>query len=157
MGAWLEGHEGSQGSGADERDLDLDLRVALGIEGFRWFRWRRGMGESAPFSEPGRFVGHPGDLLAHLWTETDEGAPLADRPWDRLPRYSVEVGLALRAAERAGLFVGPGTALGCTAAGEWWIRREEGARVVADDCLPRLLCRAALRMAETDEAGGWAR
>lgn len=128
-----------------ERDLALDLEVGLRIEGYRWVEWNhRAIGE-APLDEPGRFVGHPGDLLAHLYVEAGADIPLSDRPYARLPRYSLEPGPALRAAERAGLFMGEGVAVSCSSAGTWKV--ESADMELEDDCLPRLLSRAAVQLA----------
>lgn len=135
-----------------ERDLELDLEVGLRIEGYRWVEWNhRALGE-APVDEPGRFVGHPGDLLAHLYVEADANLPLSARPYARLPRYSLEPGPALRAAERAGLFAGHGVAVSCSSTGTWKVQRS--AVQLEDECLPRLLSRAALRVGPGDERRG---
>lgn len=127
-----------------ERDLQVDLKVGLRIEGYHWVEWNHPAIREAPLDEPGRFVGHPGDLLAHLYVDADESVPLAETPYVRLPRYSLEPGPALRAAERAGLFAGEGVALSCTAAGLWRVSTREVR--LEDECLPRLLSRAALRL-----------
>lgn len=127
-----------------ESELELDLQVALRVEGYRWVEWNhRAVGE-APLDEPGRFVGHPGDLLAHLYVEAGTEVPCSDGPYARLPRYSLEPGPALRAAERAGLFTGEGVAVRCSPTGTWTVESSDVR--LEDECLPRLLSRAALRL-----------
>lgn len=132
-----------------ERDLDLDLRVGMEIEGYRWVEWNHAALGEAPLDEAGRFVGHPGDLLAHLYMDARPGTPLGGRPYGHLPRYSMEAGPALRAAERAGLFRLPGLVVTCTDRGVWEIARAEAGIRLKDACLPRLLSRAALLVADT--------
>lgn len=127
-----------------ERDLALDLDVGLRIEGYRWVEWNHAALAGRPVDQEGRFVGHPGDLLAHLQVEVGEDVPLASHPYIHLPRFSLEPGPALRAAERAGLFGGSGVRLRCSAAGTWSVERDD--LRLDDDCLPRLLSRAALRV-----------
>ena len=113
-------------------------------------QWSAATLSTSPFHEAGRFVGHPGDLLSHRWSEASPDAELAPHPYERLPRYSSEPAPALRAAERAGLFAGGGTVLSCTPAGRWRLAAVSGEVEMEDDCLPRLLCRAALRLAGGD-------
>lgn len=134
------------------RDLDLDLEVALRIEGYRWVEWKHGAMAEAPLDEPGRFVGHPGDLLAHLYQEARPGAPLHIRPYTHLPCYSLEAGPALRASERAGVFGGEGARLSCSRDGTWRILCP-GVAEDRDECLPRLLARVALARARTAAPG----
>lgn len=129
-----------------ERDLELDLEVGLEVEGYQWVEWNHRAIAEAPLDEPGRFVGHPGDLLSHLYVEAASDVPLSERPYARLPRYSLEPGPALRAAERAGLFEGEGVVVSCSTAGVWRIHGPEVD--VEDECLPRLLCRAAIRVVD---------
>ena len=99
-----------------ERELALDLDVGLRIERYRWVEWNHGALVGRPVDEEGRFVAHPGDLMAHLQTDAGDTVPFADHPYERLPRFSLEPGPALRAAERAGLFRDPGVRIRCTAA-----------------------------------------
>ena len=159
LGLWLftmkshpEHDAGPRPRERSERDLMLDLEVGLRVEGYRWVQWNHRAIADAPLDEPGRFVGHPGDLLAHLYMEAAPDVPLSDRPYARLPRYSLEPGPALRAAERAGLFVGGGVAVSCSSTGTWkvgWSDIE-----LEDDCFPRLLSRAALRLVAGDVRQG---
>jgi hypothetical protein len=135
------------GDDRSERDLELDLQVGLRIEGFRWVAWNHAALAGAPLQEPGRFVGHPGDLLSHLYVEARANAPLAAQPHRRLPRYSSEAAPALRAAERAGVFRHEGALISCTPGGVWHVTVGRAGIDLGDDCLPRLLARAALRLA----------
>lgn len=152
MNGQAEHLSGTRPQDRTERDLALDLEVGLRVEGYRWVEWNHlRMGE-APLDEPGRFVGHPGDLLAHLYVDAGDDIPLADRPYARLPRYSLEPGPALRAAERAGLFTGDGVAVSCSSTGTWKVVSWNVA--LEDECLPRLLSRAALRLAAGDVRQG---
>jgi hypothetical protein len=132
------------------RDIELDLEVGISIEGYAWVEWNRTALGEAPLYEPGRFVGHPGDLLAHLYVSATEETPLAGQPYARLPRYSLEPGPALRAAERAGLFGDPGVSLSCSTGGAWRLSAGRWGVELDDDCLPRLLAQAALRVAHRD-------
>lgn len=135
-----------------ERDLALDLEVGLRVEEYRWVEWNHGAVAEAPLDEPGRFVGHPGDLLAHLYVDAGVDVPVSARPYARLPRYSLEPGPALRAAERAGLFAGDGVTVSCSPTGTWKVVSSRVA--LEDDCLPRLLSRAALRLVAGDAREG---
>lgn len=135
-------------------DLELDLEVGRRIEEYRWVEWNRDVLGSAPLHEPGRFVGHYGDLLSHLYVDAAPEAPLGPQAYAHLPRYSSEPAPALRAAERAGLFAGEGALLSCTPGGLWRVLVERAAIEMDDDCLPRLLCRAALRLATDVVDGG---
>jgi hypothetical protein len=138
------------GDDRSERDLELDLQVGLRIEGFHWVAWNHAALAGAPVQEPGSFVGHPGDLLAHLYVEARADTPLATQPYRRLPRYSSEAAPALRAAERAGVFREEGAVLSCTSGGVWHVSVGRAGIDLKDDCLPRLLARAALRLATED-------
>ena len=128
-------------------DVALDLAVGLGIEEYRWVEWSRKALREAPLYEPGRFVGHPGDLLSHLYVEASRHSALAAQPFRRLPRYSADPAAALRAAERAGLFGEGGATISCTPRGVWHVSVARAAIEMDDDCLPRLLSRAALAIA----------
>jgi hypothetical protein len=144
---------GQNGEGRSERETALDLEVGLRVEEYRWVEWnRRALGRT-PLHEPGRFVGHPGDLLAHLYEETSEDTPLSEDAYARLPRYSTRTGPALRAAERAGVFADEGARLSCTPGGVWHLSLERAGLDLENESLPRLLCRAALRLADR-RAGG---
>jgi hypothetical protein len=136
-----------------QRDLDLDLRVGLGIEGYRWVAWNETALAGTPLHEAGRFVGHPGDLLAHLYVDAAPAAPLAAQPYRRLPAYSCDPALAFRAAERAGLFASEGAQLSCTRGGRWSVAVNRAGIDMEDELLARLLCRAALRLLEPVEGG----
>lgn len=128
-----------------DAELRLDLDVALRIEGYRWVAWNeRALGES-PLWEPGRFVGHPGDMLSHHYVPASPDVPLARQPYRRLPRYSVDAGLAFRAAERAGLFGGDGARLISSQTGTWTLLSPGTQLPIQDSSLPRLLCRASLQ------------
>jgi len=127
-------------------DLEIELAVGLGIEEYHWVEWSREALRDAPLYEPGRFVGHPGDLLAHLYVAASGDAGLAAQPYRRLPRYTAEAGSALRAAERAGVFGEDGATLSCTPRGVWRLSIRRAVLELEDDCLPRLLARAALAM-----------
>lgn len=135
-----------------ERDLTLDLEVGLRVEEYRWVQWNHRAIADAPLDEPGRFVGHPGDLLAHLYVDAGSDIPVSRRPYARLPQYSLEPGPALRAAERAGLFVGDGISVSCSSTGTWKVGWSDVE--LEDDCLPRLLSRAALRLVAGDTRQG---
>lgn len=130
-----------------DRDLELDFEVGRRIEGYRWVEWNREAFDIPSMGERGRFVGHPGDLLAHLYVDAAPETPPSPAPYARLPLYSTRASPALRAAERAGLFAGTGASLSCAPDGTWRIhvRRAEMAIELEDDSLPRLLCSAALR------------
>lgn len=134
--------EGSAAPGSAE-ELEIELAVGLRIEEYRWVEWSPGLGD-APIREPGRFVGHPGDLLAHLYVDASPDAPLGSRAYRHLPRYTSDVAAALRAAERAGVFRSPGALLYCAQGGAWRLSIERPAFRGTDECLPRLLCRAAV-------------
>lgn len=135
------------------RDIELDLEVGIRIEGYAWVEWNRAAIGDAPIHEPGRFIGHPGDLLAHLYASARNGSPLADQPYARLPRYCREPGPALRAAERAGLFADPGVSLSCNADGAWRLLAKARSIEVADEFLPRLLTRAVLQLVPGEQGG----
>lgn len=127
-----------------DAELHLDLEIALRIEEYTWVEWHpAGLGHT-PLYEGGRFVGHPGDVLAHHYVPADPGAPLAPQPYRRLPGYSADTGLALRAAERAGIFAGHGARLSASDTGIWTLVTPDPRVRVEDDSLPRLLCRASL-------------
>jgi hypothetical protein len=143
MDANGERPSGSHPQDRTERDLLLDLEVGLGVEGYRWVEWNHRAIAEAPLDEPGRFIGHPGDLLAHLYMDARDDVPCSDQPYVRLPRYSLEPGPSLRAAERAGLFAGDGVAVSCSSTGTWKVVLRT--MTLEDDCLPRLLSRATLR------------
>lgn len=135
-----------------DADLELDLAVALGIEGYRWVEWNAAALREAPLYEQGRFIGHPGDMVAQHYVEALAGSPLADHPYRRLPPYGSDAGLALRAAERAGLFRGQGVRLSASPTGRWSLRRSQDGEPMEDDALPRLLCRAGLRCVDETSA-----
>ncbi|HEX9886956.1 MAG TPA: hypothetical protein VGA70_10735 [Longimicrobiales bacterium] len=139
-------HEASRGDGRSRRDIELDVEVGTRIEGYRWVEWRRTELDDGPFEEPGRFLGHPGDLASRFYVEARRGAPPAPQPYRRLPHYSLEPGPALRAAERAGVFRAQGAALSCTPGGVWHVTVAQGGIDMDDESLPRLLSRAALRL-----------
>lgn len=129
------------------RDVDLDLDVGLRVEGYRWVEWNHAAMGHAPLDRDGRFVAHPGDLLAHLHMDARPGTPPGERPYVHLPRYSSDPGPALRAAERAGLFRGTGVVISCSPEGVWRLQGPTAVAGMEDECLPRLLSRAALRLA----------
>lgn len=131
-----------------EADIALDLEVALRIEGYRWMEWSRSGLREAPLYREGRFVGHPGDMAAQHYVDARPSARLAEHPYERLPQYSSDPGLAIRAAERAGLFLGDGARLSSTSSGSWRLRAASRSIDLTDDSLPRLLCRASLRWIE---------
>jgi hypothetical protein len=135
------------------RDIELDLEVGIRIEGYAWVEWNRAAIGDAPIYERGRFIGHPGDLLAHLYASARNGAPLVEQPYARLPRYCREPGPALRAAERAGLFADPGVSVSCKPEGAWRLIAEAWSIELADEFLPRLLVRAALRLVPGEHDG----
>ena len=146
-----ETHERRDSPGDDHRarpDVALDLEVGLELEGYRWVEWNRRALAESPLHEPGRFVGHPGDLLSHLLIDAPEKTAPAPHPYGRLPHYSSEPAPALRAAERAGLFRDDGVRISCSHGGVWHLIDERAGIDLEDDCLPRLLCRAALRLVE---------
>lgn len=127
-----------------DRDLEMDLEVGRRIEGYRWVEWNRDAFGMPPLDERGRFVGHPGDLLAHLYLGAPPDASMSAAPYARLPAYSTSAIPALRAAERAGVFTGEGALLSCTPGGRWHISVRRAGIDMVDESLPRLLCRAAL-------------
>jgi hypothetical protein len=148
--ARASGEPASIGDDRSVRELELDLEVGIRIEGYAWVEWDCSAIGDAPLREPGRFIGHPGDLLAHLYVPARHEAPLAEQPYARLPRYCREPGPALRAAERAGLFVEPGISLSCSAGGSWRLSTGRQGVGLDDDCLPRLFAQAALRLVRGD-------
>lgn len=134
-----------------DAELHLDLEVALRIEEYAWVEWHPdGLGHS-PLYEVGRFVGHPGDLLAHHYVPAAAGASLAAQPYRRLPRYSTDTGLAFRAAERSGIFAGQGARLFASDTGTWTLVGSDERIRVEDDSLPRLLCRSSLLWIEASD------
>lgn len=135
-------------------EIRLDLEVALRIEGFRWVTWNGDALLGSPLYEPGRFVGHPGDMLSHHYIPADPASALARQPYRRLPQYSTDAGLAIRAAERAGLFSGEGARLIATDTGSWTLVAPDAQLRVQDGSLPRLLCRASLRWIDESSTQG---
>ena len=127
-----------------DAELDLDLEVALRIEGYAWVEWHPQGLKHTPLYESGRFVGHPGDMLSHHYVPAGTATSLATQPYRRLPHYSTDTGLAFRAAERAGIFTGHGARLSASDTGTWTLVTPDARIRVEDDSLPRLLCRASL-------------
>jgi len=128
------------------RDLELELEIGFRIEEYHWVEWNGAFPLETPRHQPGRFIGHPGDLLAHCYAPAHPDALTAPEAYANLPRYASEVAPALRAAERAGLFAGKGATLSCRRTGQWRVSVERTGLDLEDEVLPRLLCRAALRL-----------
>lgn len=135
-----------------DEGLELDLAVALTVGGYRWVEWNPRSMADAPHHEPGRFVARPDDLQSHLQVDADPDAPLAPHAYRRLPHYSRDLGLAMGAAESAGLFGEGAAVLAKSADGAWRVAVGMLGTSLKDDSLPRLLCRAALRWNEAGHA-----
>lgn len=131
--------------GRTAADADLDVAVGVRVEGYRWVEWSHGTLRGAPIDQPGKFLGHPGDLLSHLYVEASPDARTAPEPYRHLPPYASDAGFALRAGERAGMFRGRGLRLSCSPMGRWRVTVDDPELSLEDDRLPRLLCRAVLR------------
>jgi hypothetical protein len=130
------------GPAADSRALELDVEVALRVDGFRWVRWREGETPDPPRESGGRFLARRDDPLGHLQVPALASVPLAAQPYRHLPRYSLDAALALEACDRVGLFQ-EGAMLRREPGGAWALELP-GAGAQADRSLPRLLARAAL-------------
>ena len=128
--------------------LDLDVEVALRVDGFRWVRWRASESPDAPSDSRGRFLARRGDPLAHLQVAAHLSVPLAPQPYRHLPRYSLDAGLALAACERVGLFGDGGAMLRREPNGLWAIELPRHGPTQRDRSLATLLTRAAVRWRE---------
>ena len=133
-----------------KRALELDVQVALRVDGFRWVRWLDGESPDPPRESAGRFLASPDDPLAHLQVPAPTSMAFAPQPYRHLPRYSRDPGLALAAGERAGLFRDGGASLGQDASGTWTLRLTDLDHPLRDACLPVLLARAALQWLARD-------
>ena len=134
-------------------NLELELEIGRRIEGYRWVEWNPKSQLEMPIHQPGRFIGHPGDLLARFYITASPGSPPAPEAYALLPRYTSEAAAALRAAERAGLFSGEGAKVRCDPTGRWRVVIERADIDMEDEVLPRLLCRATLGLLAHEHAG----
>ena len=123
----------------------LDTEVATRLMGFRWAEW--GPGAEGPLRAPGRFLAKTDTPLDHLHQPAGPDAPLHERPFSRVPRYSAEIGHAFEVAEVAGLF-GDGRAVLHQEAEDEWVMEVRGLRLTSPR-LAELLCRASLAWAAT--------
>ena len=134
-----------QESPLDAEGLELDVEVAMGVDGFRWVRWMEGESPDPPRESMGRFLARHDDPLAHVQLPAAAAIPLAPQPYRHLPRYSLDAGAALQACDQVGLFRDGGATLGQDRDGTWTLGLTGEAPPLRDPRLPRLLTRGVLR------------
>jgi len=134
---------GRQGRGEIRRD-PLDEQVAVQVGGFRWVEWNHAALRGAPLDAPGRFLAPPDHFLWHLQIPADPSTPPAQHPLRLVPRFSNDLGQAMRAAERAGLFSRGHAVLRRKGSGNWCIEADEGRIRLEGERLPALICEASL-------------
>lgn len=139
----------AQGRAAADRSLDV--AIATEVAGFRWVTWNDLAIGGAPLSTPGRFLAHPGDLLAHLHLPADLSAALAEDSLDRVPRYSEDLAEAFRVANDVGLFTLAQAALERESSGLWAIRVPALDVTLRSEHLPQVVCDAALLWARRQQ------
>jgi hypothetical protein len=128
--------------------LELDLLVAVRLDGYRWVTWREGSSPDLPRESLGRFLAPPDGLLAHLYHQAPLTLPTAPQPYRHLPGYSRDPTEAFRVCERVRLFRDGRAELGRDADGAWRLTLPRDGLVIRHASLPSLLCRAALAWAD---------
>ncbi len=138
-------HVTTGGVPANARALELDVQVALRVDGFRWVCWMNGESPDPPRESAGRFLAREDDPLAHIQVPASPSTPLALQPYRHLPRYSLDAGLAITICDRIGLFRDSGVSLRVEGDGCWVLQRSGDGDALRDASLSSLLSRATLR------------
>lgn len=147
---WCDRYLHSMNRSKEQEQLDRD--VATRFFEFHWVQWNERALAGSPLHTAGRFLVPRDDMMAHLFEDAPETAPLHDHALGMVPEYSGNETCAFRVAERSTLFSAGGAILFREGDRNWVV--EVGGRGFSSPRLPEVICRASLEWAGVATAGG---